>query len=135
MPPNGNLLSKRPDISEVEAEFRANFELAGIGQAQIDPTTGKILRVNPRLCQMLGYSADELLMMTFLDITHPADRSANVAAVEPFLRGETNEFSIEKRYLRKDGSTMWGLLTATMIRDAEGHPLRTVSMVQDITER
>jgi PAS domain S-box-containing protein len=121
--------------SEAEAEFRANFELAGIGQAQVDPTTGKILRVNPRLCQMLGYSADELLTMTFHDITHPADRAANAVAVQPFLRGETSEFSIEKRYLRKDGSAMWGLLTATMIRDTAGRPLRTVSMVQDITER
>ena len=118
-----------------EAEFRANFELAGIGQAQVDPKTGQLLRVNPRFCEMLGYSADELLTMTFWDITHPADRQRNAASVEPFLRGETGEYRIEKRYVRKDGSIMWGMITATMIRDAEGNPLRTVAMIQDITER
>ena len=118
-----------------EEEFRANFELAGVGQAQVDPSTGQILRVNPKFCEMLGYSADELLKMTFWDITHPEDRQRNAASVQPFFRGETREYTIEKRYIRKDGSIMWGLLTATMIRDAEGHPLRTVSMIQDITER
>jgi PAS domain S-box-containing protein len=118
-----------------EEEFRANFELAGIGQAQTDPKTGQILRVNPRFCEMLGYSAEELLTMTFLDITHPEDRPFNTATVQPFLRGETSEYSIEKRYVRKDGSIMWGLVTSTMIRDAEGRPLRTIAMVQDITER
>jgi PAS domain S-box-containing protein len=118
-----------------EEEFRANFELAGIGQAQADPKTGQLLRVNPRLCEMLGYSADELLTMTFLDITHPDDRPNNAATVEPFLRGETEEYTIEKRYVRKEGRIMWGQLTATMIRDAEGRPLRTVAMVQDITQR
>src|SRR5262249_55068807 len=118
-----------------EAQFRANFELAGIGQAQVDPTTGQLLRVNPRLCETLGYTADELLTMTFWDITHPDDRQRNAATVQPFLRGEASQYTIEKRYLRKDGSIMWGLVTATMIRDVEGQPLRSVAMIQDITER
>jgi PAS domain S-box-containing protein len=118
-----------------EAEFRANFELAGIGQAQVDPKTGQLLRVNPRLCEMLGYSADELLTMTFWDFTHAQDRQRNAVTIQPFLNGETGEYTIEKRYVRKDGSIMWGLITATMIRDAEGHPLRTVAMIQDITDR
>jgi PAS domain S-box-containing protein len=84
---------------------------------------------------MLGYSAEELVTMTFLDITHPEDRPSNAATVQPFLRGETGEYTIEKRYVRKDGSIMWGLVTATMVRDAEGHPLRTIAMIQDVTER
>src|SRR5262249_19566998 len=74
-----------------EAEFRANFELAGIGQAQADPNTGRFLRVNPRLCEMLGYSAEELLSKTFFEITHPEDLPANANTVQPFLRGETGE--------------------------------------------
>src|SRR6266850_488529 len=118
-----------------EAEFRANFELAGIGQAQVDLKTRRMLRVNPRFCEMLGYSADELLTLTFRDITHPEDRQANDDTVQPFLSGETSEYSVEKRYVRKDGSIMWGLVTATMIRDAVGRPLRTICMVQDINER
>src|SRR5262249_10376911 len=97
--------------------------------------TGQLLRVNPRFCEMIGYSAEELLTVTFWDITHPDDLLRNAASAEPFLHGETSQLTIEKRYVRKDGSIMWGLVTATMIRDAEGQPLRTVAMIQDITER
>jgi PAS domain S-box-containing protein len=118
-----------------EEQFRANFELAGIGQMQVAPETGKILRVNPRFCEMVGYSAEELLAKTFWDITHPDDLLRNAASAQPFLHGETSQLTIEKRYIRKDGSIMWGSVTATMIRDAEGRPLRTVAMIQDITER
>jgi PAS domain S-box-containing protein len=118
-----------------EEQFRANFELAGIGQAQVEPNTGKILRVNPRFCEMVGYSAEELLTKTFWDITHPEDLRRNAAVALPFLHGETRQLTIEKRYVRKDGSIMWGLVTATMIRDAEGRPLQTVAMIQDITDR
>src|SRR5206468_5195830 len=118
-----------------EEQFRANFELAGIGQGQVDPETGKILRVNPKFCEMIGYSAEELRTMTFWDITHPEDCQRNATGVQPFLRGETSQYTIEKRYIRKDGSIMWGSVTATMIRDAAGQPLRTIAMIQDITER
>jgi PAS domain S-box-containing protein len=61
-----------------EEQFRANFELAGIGQAQVEPETGRMLRVNPRFCEMVGYSAEELLTKTFWDITHPEDVSRPV---------------------------------------------------------
>jgi PAS domain S-box-containing protein len=118
-----------------EAEFRANFELAGIGQVQVDRNTGRILRANPRFCDMLGYSADELLALTFHDFTHPEDQPANDAGLQSFLDGETSEYATEKRYVRKDGSIMWGLVTATMIRDAAGRPLRAICMIQDINER
>jgi len=118
-----------------EEEFRTNFELAGIGQAQLDPDTGRFLRVNPRFCEMLGYSTDELLKMTFFDITYPGDLENNTASWLNFTRGGSTQYRVEKRYVRKDGSIIWGEITATMLRDAEGQPLRTVSMIQDITER
>jgi PAS domain S-box-containing protein len=118
-----------------EEEFRANFELAGIGQAQVDPGTGRFLRVNPRFCEMLGYSADELLNLTFFDITYPGDLEQNSASWLDFTRGGSTHYRVEKRYVRKDGSIIWGEITATMLRDADGQPLRTVSMIQDITER
>jgi len=73
--------------------------------------------------------------MTFLDITHPEDRPSNAATVQPFLQGETSQYTVEKRYVRKDGSIMWALVTATMIRDTARRPLRTIAMIQDITER
>jgi len=118
-----------------EAEFRANFELAGIGQLQTDPKTGHLLKVNRKLCEMLGYSAEELIGRHFLEITHPDDRAFNVESIQPFLRGETDKYTIEKRYVRKDGGIVWVLLTATLFRDSEGKPLRILAMVQDITER
>jgi PAS domain S-box-containing protein len=118
-----------------EEEFRANFELAGIGQAQVDPNTGRFLRVNPRFCEMVGYAADELVNLTFFDITYPGDLEYNTASWLHFTRGGSNQYTIEKRYVRKDGSIIWGEITATMLRDAEGQPMRTVSMIQDITER
>lgn len=118
-----------------EEEFRANFELAGIGQAQVEPKTGRFLRVNPRFCEMMGYSAAELVTMTFSDITHPEDRAANAAGWKNFVGGEAGAYTVEKRYVRKDGLIVWGHVTATLVRDAEGRPVRTVSMIQDVTER
>src|SRR5262249_39332673 len=117
-----------------EEEFRTNFELAGIGQAHVEPNTGRFLRVNPKFCEMMGYTADELLNLTFFDITYPGDLENNTASWLDFAHGGSTQYTVEKRYVRKDGSIIWGEITATMLRDAEGQPLRTVSMIQDITE-
>jgi PAS domain S-box-containing protein len=118
-----------------EEQFRANFEMAGIGQVQTDPKTGRYLRVNERFCCMVGYSSDELSTMTYLDIIHPEDRAAGMAALLGLLRGETDKHTIEKRYVCKDGSIFWGLVTSTLIHDAHRRPLRTITMIEDVTER
>ena len=118
-----------------EEEFRANFEMAGIGQVQTDPKTGRFLRVNRRFCEMVGYSVDELLTMTYLDLIHPEDRPAGMSALLGLLRGETNKHTSDKRYVRKDGSIIWCLVTSTLIRDRHRHPLRTITMIEDVTER
>jgi PAS domain S-box-containing protein len=120
-----------------EREFRANFELAGIGQAQTDPDTGRYIRVNDRFCEMVGYSRDELLTMTYLDITHPDEREAGRALLR-FLREETGRSTTDqrdKRFVGKDGSIMWGLVTTTLIRNADGRPSHTITMIEDVTER
>jgi PAS domain S-box-containing protein len=116
-------------------EFRADFELAGIGQVETDPKTGRYVRVNDKFCEMVGYSADELLTMTYLDITHPDDRQASMSSLLSLLRGEINKFTTEKRYVRKDGSVLWGLANSTLIHDAHSRPLRTITMIEDVTER
>ena len=118
-----------------EEELRANFELAGIGQVQTDPKTGRYVRVNDKFCKMVGYSADELLSMTYLDITHPEDRRASMSSLLSVLRGEINKFTTENRYVRKDGSVFWGLVNSTLIHDTHRRPLRTITMIEDITER
>src|SRR5262249_2445991 len=108
---------------------------AGVGKAQADPATGRFLRVNRKLCELTGYTAEELLGRTFADITHPDDRERDLALFRQLVSGEIDEESIDKRYVRKDGSVVWVHLRATMIRDAAGRPLRSAAVIQDISER
>jgi PAS domain S-box-containing protein len=118
-----------------EREFREMFELAGVGKAQVDPPTWKFRRANARICQMLGYTEEELLEKTVLDITHPDDRESTVERATTFFGGHVDSYTNEKRYLRKDGTVLWVNVTAKMIRDARGKPLYIISDTQDITER
>jgi PAS domain S-box-containing protein len=121
-------------LRTTEEEFRANFELAGIGQVHTHPKTGRYLRVNKKFCEMIGYSAEELQTMTYLDVTHPEERAAAMDDHLDLLRGGAN-FATERRYVRKDGATLWGRVTSTLIHDGHGHPLRTMTMIEDVTER
>ncbi|MDQ4001529.1 MAG: PAS domain S-box protein [Actinomycetota bacterium] len=119
----------------MSAEHPATFELAGVGTAQADPATGRLLRVNPKLCEITGYSKEELLGMTFTQITHPEDRQKNIEGFQQTVRGETSEYEAEKRYVRKDGQDVWVSVNTTIIRDEAGQPLRTLAVIQDITGR
>jgi PAS domain S-box-containing protein len=118
-----------------EREFREMFELAGVGKAQVDPPSWRFRRANARICQMLGYSEEELLEKTVLDVTHPEDRKSTVERATEFFGGHVDSYSNEKRYLRKDGSVIWVIVTAKMVRDAQDRPLYIISDTQDISER
>jgi PAS domain S-box-containing protein len=118
-----------------EREFREMFELAGVGKTQVDAATWKFRRANARFCQMLGYSEEELLGKTLLDVTHPEDRESTVEKAAAFLKGEVDDYTNEKRYVRKDGTIVWVIITGKMIRDSHGVPLYAVADTQDITER
>ncbi len=122
-------------LRESEEQFRVMFELASIGMAQNDPQTGRWLRVNRKLCDITGYSSDEMLAFCVSDITHPEDRERECSAFHRVLRGEAQEFRVEKRFIRKDGSVVWGNVNATVIRDAAGRPVLTMAAIEDITER
>ena len=117
-----------------EEEYRAIFQLAGVGKAQSDPRTGRLVRVNPKFCEITGYAAEELLGMTFLELTHPDDRESDFERFRRMVRGE-GDYSVEKRYVRKDGLVAWVSVNATVVRDEGGRPVRTASTIQDITER
>ncbi|MGH3144775.1 MAG: PAS domain S-box protein, partial [Rubrobacter sp.] len=117
-----------------EEEYRAIFELAGVGNAQADPETGRLVRVNPKFCELTGYPAEELLGKTFLEITHPEDREEDSDRFRRMVRGE-GDYSVEKRYVRKDGRVAWVSVNATVVRDEGGRPVRTAATIQDITER
>jgi PAS domain S-box-containing protein len=118
-----------------EEEYRTTFELAGVGKAQADLETGRFLRVNRRLCEITGYEPEELLAKTFTEITHSEDQDREYDSFIRMVRGETDEYESEKRYVRKDGEVVWVRVNATAIRDPEGRPLRTVATIEDTTER
>jgi PAS domain S-box-containing protein len=121
-------------LKKREEEFRSLFELSAVGMTQVSPE-GRYLRVNRKLCTMLGYSEQELLELTLHQVTHPDDRQASAAKLRSSFIGEPDEYSIEKRYVRKDGAVIWVLINWTVVRDSRGNPLRTVANIQDITRR
>lgn len=123
------------DLRASEKEFRAVFELAGSGKAQVDPASDRFVRVNRKFCEITGYSEAELLTLTYLDITHPEDRTRDRAVTLPVLRGEQNYWTSEKRYIRKDGRVIWVLVTGALLRDDQGQPFHTVATIHDITAR
>lgn len=105
-----------------------------MGLAQVAPG-GHFLEVNERFCALLGYSRDELLATTFQAITHPDDIIEGVSKSQAILAGAVPDFSIEKRYLHKDGSIVWANLTVSLVRDEEGAPDFLGAVVEDITAR
>ena len=123
------------ELRRSEAEYRSLFEGSGVGKAEVTLDTGRFLRVNPSFCKLVGYSADELLDKTFLDITHPDDREVNWAAIQQFLLEKHGTFDIEKRYIRKDGRVIWVHLSSTLIPDDADSAGRLLGTAYDITER
>jgi len=114
--------------------FSLSFENAPIGLALVGPD-GRWLKVNRALCDLVGYTADALLTMTFQDITHPDDLEADLECVRRMLAGEIRTYSMEKRYVHARGHVVWVNLSASLLRDDEGRPLHFISQVEDITER
>jgi two-component system, chemotaxis family, CheB/CheR fusion protein len=122
-------------LREREAEFRALFTVSGTGAAEAEIPGGRFVRVNPKYCEITGYSEAELLEMTSSDLTHPDDRETDQALIAVVFRGEETQWEVEKRYLRKDGEIVWVWVTGALIRDAQGRPWRTAAVIQDITAR
>jgi two-component system, sensor histidine kinase and response regulator len=122
------------ELRESEERFRSAMEHAAIGMALVAPD-GRFLQVNRSLCEIVGYSEDELLGLTFQDITHPDDLQADLSYVRRVLAGEVKTYQMEKRYVRKGGGLVWILLSVSLVRDARGEPLHFISQIQDITER
>ncbi len=133
-----NDITERRRIEEIlresEERFRATFEHAAVGAAQVG-IDGRWLRVNRRLCEIVGYTHDEMLGMTFADITHPEDLEADLEQTRAMLRGESQTYTMEKRYVRKDGHTVWVNLTVSLVREASGEPRYFIAVVEDISAR
>jgi PAS domain S-box-containing protein len=136
----GNLVreaeSKRAaeKIRDSELRFRQTFELAASGIAHI-ALDGQFLRVNRKLCEMLGYQEEELIRYAVKDVSHPDDRNVTDVQRARLRSQEINSASFEKRYLRKDGSVIWVSLTVALARNAAGEPDYEIGVFEDITER
>jgi PAS domain S-box-containing protein len=121
-------------LRESEERFRATFEQAAVGIAHVAPD-GHWTRVNQRLCDILGYTTDELLQRTFQDITHPDDLEADREFERQMLAREISHYAMEKRYFRKDGSVVWTDLTVSLVWDAAGAPKYFIWVIEDISQR
>jgi len=123
------------ELQESEERYRVFFNMAVVGMVQAEPMTGRLLDVNPKFCQMTGYTREELLGMGFPEITHPEDRQRDFASFQQMVRGETAAHISEKRYLRKDGTVLWGQVHASLLRNASGQPVKAVAVVLDTSIR
>jgi PAS domain S-box-containing protein len=121
-------------LRESEARFRATFEQAavGINHASIE---GRFVRVNQKFCDITGYTREELLELTFQDVIYPDDRMSEQEQVRLLLTDKIKTANVEKRYLRKDGESIWVQITASLVRTPQGDPKYFLSVVQDISIR
>jgi two-component system, sensor histidine kinase and response regulator len=120
------------DLEQSEARFRQTFDAAPIGIALVGPN-GRWLEVNRALCEIVGYSEEELLERSFQDITHPEDLDADLDKLAHILSGDIQTYQMEKRYFHKDGHPIWAKLSVALVRDDRGTPLHFVAHVEDIT--
>ncbi|MEH1779820.1 MAG: PAS domain S-box protein [Nostoc sp.] len=121
-------------LRESEQRFRATFHQAAIGIAHV-AIDGSWLLVNQRLCNILGYTPEELQLLTFQDITHPDDLNIDLEYVDQILADNIQTNSIEKRYFRKDSSIVWVNVTVSLMRELSGEPKYFISVIEDISER
>jgi PAS domain S-box-containing protein len=128
------------ELARSEQQFRATFNQAAVGIAHVG-LDGRWLRLNQKLCEIVGYPQEELLQKTFQDITYAPDLEADLAQAARLLAGEIQTYSMEKRYIRKDGSLVWINLTGSLVRESAtepdhlGEPLYFIAMIQDISDR
>ncbi|MEH2022891.1 PAS domain S-box protein [Nostoc sp.] len=122
------------DLQQSEAELRAIFNQAAVG-IKLETLDGHFLKVNQKLCEILGYSQEEILKKNFRNITHPEDIQVHLNKLQQLIAGEIETFSIEKRYLHKNANVIWINLTVSLIRDPIGNPIYVIGVVKDIRER
>src|SRR5262249_50669017 len=133
-PPLNHLWDEIEALPDSDARFGAIFENAAVGVACVAPD-GRWVEVNQRLCDIVGYTREELMTKNFADITHPDDLEQDLGAMRRMLAGEIETYLREKRYYHKDGSVVWANLTASLMRKADGSPDYFISIVEDISER
>ncbi|WP_442867259.1 bifunctional diguanylate cyclase/phosphodiesterase [Acidovorax sp. NCPPB 3576] len=122
-------------LRESEERFRALFNQAAVGVAQVEAASRRFVRANSKFCDILGYTEAELSAKTVGDITHPDDLMAGESLMQQIAQGQIEEFRYEKRYFHKDGRVIWADLTVTPMRIPGNPATHSIAVVQDITER
>lgn len=132
------------DISEHKAienalrvsadQFRSAFDNASVGMAIVG-LDGSWLRANTALCDLLGYTEDDLLMTDFQSVTHPEDLDADLDFLDQLVKGQIPSYQMQKRYIRANGAVMWGLLSVGMIKNADGEPEHFISQIVDVSQQ
>ncbi|HJW26728.1 MAG TPA: PAS domain S-box protein [Rhodocyclaceae bacterium] len=130
----GKVRERTAALQESEARFRATFEQAAVGIAHMAPD-GHWLRVNQRLCDIVGYSQEEIQSLTFKDLTHPDDIADSLADMQKLVEGQADRYQNQKRYVVKHGDILWVNQTVALVRHADGTPDYFISVIEDISER
>lgn len=124
----------RLKLAEEDEKFHQAFDFAPIGMAIVS-TTGEWIRVNKSVCALFGYSEDEFMNHTFQEFTYPEDLNTDLKLMHQLLAGEIESYTLEKRYIRKDGTLIWVQLSVTLVRSPVGTPLYFISQLKDVTDR
>lgn len=131
-------IHQRKEIEQIlfknEKKLKETFEQAAVGIAHVS-LDGHWLKVNQKLCEIIGYNSDELLSMTFQDITYIDDLQADLEYVNQLLEGKISTYSMEKRYIRKKGGTIWINLTVSLVYNLDSEPDYFISVIEDISNR
>jgi len=125
--------AERKHIAESEERFRNAMEYSAIGMALVG-TQGEWLQANKALCKFLGYSQEELRLMTFQQLTWPEDLNTDLAQLEQLERGDIPSYSLEKRYYTRNGDLVWALLAVSVVRHTDGTPLYFIAQIEDIND-
>ena len=129
-----DILAAQGELQESEHRFRGTFENAAVGMAHVD-LQGRWLRVNQKLCDIVGYTREELLQKDFQSITHADDLATDLEILSSLHQGKFDTYSREKRYVRKNGSVVWIYVTVSVQRDEQGKPLYCIVILVDTSKR
>jgi two-component system, cell cycle sensor histidine kinase and response regulator CckA len=129
-----DLVAAKMKLQASEERYRGVFDNAAVGIDVVD-ANGRFVRANSSLCNMLGYSEDELLNLTILDITHPEDVDFSQVEHQKMVRGETDSYGFEKRYVTKDGRVVWANVSVSALHGPDGVYMGTIGVITNITDR
>ncbi|EOQ95195.1 PAS domain S-box protein [Leptospira wolbachii serovar Codice str. CDC] len=129
----GEIKKMEKNLRISEDAFRENFDNSAIGMALLDGN-GRWLKVNKRVCDIIGYTELELMQLTFQDITHPDDLNVDLTYLEELVAEKRKFYQMEKRYFHKNGNLVYAILAVSMVKNEEGKVLYFISQIIDITE-